>query len=175
MVLGRELGGHAAEDHVEPCEEGAGVEDDEAGFFLEDDVDGSEGVGTDFEALGGVAIRSCALLALFSQLEVAQEGAAPPGRRNGAVADDLAARFGQGEEDEEENEAGQGSQKPEDGSPALELVQEAADDGTKSWTDGDAHLCVSYLGTPFGGGDDIGDEGVGQGDGAAAASTLNHT
>ena len=174
VVLGSELGGHAAEDHVEPRKEGAGVEDEEAGFFLEDDVDGSEGVGAGFQSLGSVAVRGCPMLALLAQLKVAEKGHAPPWRRNGAVADDLAARFGQCNENEEEDEAGEGSQEPEDGSPALELGQEAADDGTKSWTDSGAHLCVAYRGTPVSGGDDIGDESVGQGDGAAAASTLYH-
>ena len=174
VVFGPELGGDAAEDHVEPGKEGAGVEDDEAGFLLEDDVDGSEGVGTGSETPDSVAVRSGAMPALLSQLEVAEEGEAPPRRRDGAVADDLAARFGQGDENEEEDDAGEGSQEPEDGSPALELVQQAADDGTKGWTDGGAHLRIAHLGAPLGGGDDIGDECVGQGDGAAAASALNH-
>ena len=73
VVLFPELGRHAAEDHVQSCEERAGIEDDHAGFLLSDDVDRSERVGARLETRCRFLLWDGTCLTLLAQMQVGQD------------------------------------------------------------------------------------------------------
>ena len=105
-------------------------------------------------------------------VEVGEQRGVPGGRGHGAVADDVAARLGEGQHEGDEEDGGHDGQEPEDGLPAEELGQEAAEHGADGGADHGAGHRVAHVGAALGGARDVGDDAVGERDGAAAAGAL---
>lgn len=73
VVLFSELGRHTAEDHVISSEQCAGIENDQAGFLLDKDVNRFERIGARLEVRSRFPLWDITCLALLSQMQVGQD------------------------------------------------------------------------------------------------------
>ena len=83
-------------------------------------------------------------------LETGQKGSVPGLRRDGAVADDVAGRFGDEYYVGDQERCRADGEEPEDCSPAEELCKESSNHGAYCWAEHDPGADQTHVGASFG-------------------------